>query len=429
MARTWAQIKALSAQKLQDTGMAVYLTAELDQYLTEALMELSHVLPRYVKYTLTTGTSTRDITLTTEQMRNAVCYGLQHDPHVEYPISQSPITKVNFTRTGSTISLLYNNYPTASASAYLWIGKKHILPAVVLTDLAGDVQTTAALGASSVAVHALGTESYVPQDTTFTVAGDATVYTVTQDCTIATNAATLVFTPVLAAEATQDAVVTLVNPVSTLEFAHEELVASLVAGLAMKYKAAAAYNTVNTAVTDITSLSTAIGLVAARVAQAVTDLASGRTEAAKIDELVAAANAEILLINSQVDLAVTDLSTARALLGSIDNANQLAHGVGLANGQVNAAQGFLASANGLLAQARGTEGNAATLFSEASHELSAASARIAEANAWGSKASREAQISNAGRTLQAAGEGLIAETQRKIRRLAPARTYTQYAES
>jgi hypothetical protein len=429
--RTWPQIKALSAQKLQDTGMAIYLTAELDQYLTEALMELSHVLPRYVKYTLTTVTTTKDITLTAEQYRNMMCVGLLQDPYIEYPVDLNPKSKHNFTRIGTLLSIIMADYPSGD-SAYLYIGKKHILPAVTLTDLAGDVQTTAAAGASSVLVHGLGTEAYVPEDTTFTIAGDSTVYTVTQNCTIAANAATLVFSPVLAAEATADAVVTLVNPVSTLEYAHEELVACLVAGLAMRYKPTAMYNTLNTAITDLTPLATAIGDIADQLAAAVSDIGTGRTEAAKVSALIDSAATEVAKITTALGdvtaSAKADLASARAIIGTIDNSGAVSHYLQASNGQVNLAQGFLTSAVGYLREASQRDSGAGTYIGLAARQLNSASVKVQEAQAYGSKIAHEVQIAGAGRTLQATGENLIADTQRKMRRMVQPRTYTLYPE-
>lgn len=79
-------------------------------------------------------------------------------------------------------------------------------------DVAGTIAVVGsnAAGASSLAVDgftaATGT---VKQGTRFTIAGNATVYTVTADTAIASNAATLPVTPALAATASNDVVVTM----------------------------------------------------------------------------------------------------------------------------------------------------------------------------------------------------------------------------
>jgi hypothetical protein len=85
-----------------------------------------------------------------------------------------------------------------------------------LTDpAAGNITTLAvngltAQGESSIDLDATRLEGTLPAGITFTIAGDGTTYTVASDVTAASNALSSVsFTPVLAAEAADDAVVTL----------------------------------------------------------------------------------------------------------------------------------------------------------------------------------------------------------------------------
>ena len=77
------------------------------------------------------------------------------------------------------------------------------------------VDSTTALGASSIDLSGTGLEGTLVASTTFTVAGDATTYTVTSDVTASNATLTSVaFSPALTQEATEDAVVTISESVS-----------------------------------------------------------------------------------------------------------------------------------------------------------------------------------------------------------------------
>ena len=72
------------------------------------------------------------------------------------------------------------------------------------------VNGTVAAGGSSITFDSPGLEGTLVASSTFTIAGNATVYTVTTDVEAASGALTSVaFSPVLAAEATDDLVATL----------------------------------------------------------------------------------------------------------------------------------------------------------------------------------------------------------------------------
>jgi hypothetical protein len=71
------------------------------------------------------------------------------------------------------------------------------------------VNGTVAAGGAAITLDSPGLEGTLVASSTFTIAGDATVYTVTADVEAASGALTSVaFSPVLDAEATDDAVVT-----------------------------------------------------------------------------------------------------------------------------------------------------------------------------------------------------------------------------
>lgn len=77
-------------------------------------------------------------------------------------------------------------------------------------DIAGTVivSATTATGTSLPVAALSAATGKIYEGTRFVIAGDATVYTVTADATIASNAATLSITPTLAASAAQNAVLT-----------------------------------------------------------------------------------------------------------------------------------------------------------------------------------------------------------------------------
>ena len=77
------------------------------------------------------------------------------------------------------------------------------------------VNGTTALGATSIDLDSAGLEGTLVSATTFTIAGDATVYTVSADVEAATGELTGVsFTPALVQEAADDAAVTLASGAS-----------------------------------------------------------------------------------------------------------------------------------------------------------------------------------------------------------------------
>lgn len=74
------------------------------------------------------------------------------------------------------------------------------------------VNGTTALGAAVIDLDATAVQGKLVAGITFTIAGDATTYTVAADSTAASNAlASVTFTPVLAAEAADDAAVTVTS--------------------------------------------------------------------------------------------------------------------------------------------------------------------------------------------------------------------------
>lgn len=232
MPRTHAEMVTLILTRLMDAGIdpggtanQVFATAEVDAYIKSGLAELSGYKPYQVKNTsLLTTVNSRDITLTSEVKHN-----LFWIDYIEYKVAQDPPAYRNWKQYGDIVTLKIDCAPTAAESVYLYLSKKHRLQKEVGTvDLAAAVKTTAAAGVSSIILKSLGTGT-INEDTQLTIAGDATVYHVTGTATIATNEATVSITPVLAAQAAADAVVTLALSTSTLDITLEDLLADLAA--------------------------------------------------------------------------------------------------------------------------------------------------------------------------------------------------------
>jgi len=243
--KTYAEILALISVILQDSttsgqdaSNALFPTAELDLVIPDALTEYSRYSARQVKHTLTAAAS-KDLTITDEVKRDLLWIEA-----LEYEVDEDPKQFRNFSRFGDVLAIDISGTPTAGDSVYLYLGKRHVLQkAIGTTDTAGAIKTEAAAGASSLALKSLGTGT-INENTALTIAGDSTTYTVTSTATIAANEATVSITPVLAALAAVDAVVTLALATSTLDLDGERLLADYAAGLAAVNKSRSYINAV-----------------------------------------------------------------------------------------------------------------------------------------------------------------------------------------
>jgi hypothetical protein len=222
MPRTYAEIRDLALQTLIDAGIdpggvanQVFAVAELDAFIPDAVTEVSRYRPREIKDTSLTATAaTWDVTLSSDVLRNLIrVVALEFDPQSGY---DPTFYRHNFTRFGSTIRLHLDSAPAGGEAIHLYLHKRHLLVNVGTTDLAGAVKTTTAAGLSTLPLKSLGTGT-INEDTTLTISGDSTVYSLTSNATIAAAEATVSITPVLAAQATLDAVVTLAAPTSTID--------------------------------------------------------------------------------------------------------------------------------------------------------------------------------------------------------------------
>ena len=263
---------------------------------------------------------------------------------------------------------------------YLYCDKVHRLNE--MTDLAGAVKTAVSNDARTMTVDGLQSAGTIKKGTKFTLSDTDGIYRVTADATIASNEATIYFTPGLATDAAEDEVVTFET--STLTSTLERLLAELVAARATLYwvgkgrdeltsavdaadSAASSLvdmtSKISQSVADLVSARTAAGLIAAavigansdfgeedaRLAQALNKIISGGIEVTKIPSLVAEADALINAMSAMNARAITDIDSARTendktvdLISSANTAiGKIDNTVKLAINSLMASQGYI----------------------------------------------------------------------------------------
>lgn len=335
---------------------------------------------------------------------------------VYYPAQGSRRTKRNFTLDQGVLTVLYDgNVPDSTLGTNInrrsrivdvdiWMKRQHKVSR--MTDQAGVVDLSAGYdrGATSIVIDALedddvitvGQEFYISPATTSQVtnAGLRGRYTCTESVTVASNEAIVKFWPPLENDVSDNWLVTFVR--STLTPEQERVVVDLTVGRLAITKAALYLQQISAAIASVSSGSTALGLVAAKVLLQVTDVASARTAADLMPAIILEANTEIDLMAAKILRQVSDIDDARtaadlmdelliemnaetdkmsAALGqaataltaggaSINRVNQggpnvpgqfaaeAAQYVSIAQGRAETAQAFLAQVNGSLSNAR-----------------------------------------------------------------------------
>jgi len=295
-----------------------------------------------------------------------------------------------------------------------------------LTDWTGAVHTSAAALATTMQVKSFTDAEIVEVGEQFNIAGHRTTYMVTTELTLATQASTgsaLIFYPVLEAAASADVVITFVK--STLRPQHERILRDLVAGEAVISKSSQPLQEIVNAIAVLGEAANSIEAMTERINQAVEDVSAGKTEADKAVALITtSANAEILLINPQIDQAVADLVTGRALINLVNKGGASVPGnfAGYANAEVNAGQGYLTAARGYIDQAQADEQLASNYMALASHELSSAVQYFNQGVGYLRKINTAISLAAASRTAQEWGERKIAHAERELQQLAHPRT-------
>jgi len=176
-----------------------------------------------------------------------------------------------------------------------------------------------------------------------------------------------------------------------------------------------------------TTAATAIALVAARVTQAVTDVGTGRTEAAKVAAIITSAAAELALINTEVDQAVADVDSGRAFINTL-NVGQSPESMyaQYANTGLNNAAGYLRAAQGLFTQAANDESVSRTYNSAGRTELNAAVTDLREAQANLSLAAGEMSAARAMKVYENLGNQKLAVYKRNLGKIKRSRVRVEH---
>ena len=382
MAKSYSDIINDAEMLVQDAGLdpstpganSVFATAELDAFVPFALTRLSQFRPWEIKTTKSTVADSRDITLTTGDKWRYL--GIEK---LEYEVDKDPRRFRNFTRFASVLSIKIDTAPSSAADIYFFWNKNHILlSATGASTTSGAIKTAAAVGAVSLDLDSLGTGT-IDEMSSFTIAGDTTVYYVLADATITTNEATVSIWPPLVVAVTGAEVVTLVVTDTIEEIPLEGYLARLLAATACISKATKSYSQVNAAITTIANAVTAIAAVAARITQGVADAASGRTAADLVAAAVILSNLEFDKMATEVDLAKTALASGNSLINTIPVGGGAAEYMGQAASDVGVSQGYLATGQSYLQEASANNSNATQYFNAAAAELRAASEKADEA--------------------------------------------------
>lgn len=481
MSLTYASFRDAIEALLGDSSNAIYTTAELDVVIAEGLKEYALYKPNIVPVEVTVEarygtasststshlvdatkvqflstdvgkviynstdktwavvtayTSTSDVTLSADIMASGESYYIFNEDctnacqlnienvtdyvgieSVEFPIGR----KRSFTLNGDILEIQLDYTPgdtslsNADKIALISFNKRHKLSQ--LTDFAGAVNNAGgyAAGSTSMAVNGLQASGTIEADQEFTVAGIRGTYTVTSAATISTNAATISFYPGLQSAVANSAVVNFKQ--SSLKPQDEQILENYIAGKAAVSKALSLYHEGQGAIAIVATAATAIGNMSARLTQAITDIAAGRTETAKISAILDEANTEADLMNAQVDLAVTALSSGNSLINTIPLGGGASEYMAQARTDVNNAIGFMQSAAAKFREAQGREEADGGYLRQTNGQLSIANSYLSQAIGYLREIGTKTQIAQSGRLLEQWGQnkmGLALSDMRKV---------------
>lgn len=408
MSRAYSAIRTDISSFLQDSSNAVFSTAELDTYIPNALIRLSHSIPWQYKVTKTTTADSYDITLSAGDK-----WRLTGIEKLEYLVDKNPRRFRGFTRFADVVSINVDSRPSSAVSVYFFMNKVHLLSVQIGTsDTAGAVKTQGAVGDVTLALKSLGTGT-IDETASFTIAGDTTTYYVTSQATIAANEATVSIWPSLAAVAAVDAVVTL-SLSSTLETQHEDFLVRLVAARAAISKSTLSYQQVNTAITTIANAATAIADIAAMITTGLASSTSGKAQAALGATAVILANAEYDKMVTAIELQKTAVASGLALANTIPVGGGLGDYLATANGDAGEAQARMLNGQAYLQEASADHSNAAQYYSAAAAELRAAGEKAQEANANLSLVATRLRVSDNGRNYENWGRVELAKVEQEL---------------
>ncbi|KKM90024.1 hypothetical protein LCGC14_1242710 [marine sediment metagenome] len=347
---------------------------------------------------------------------------------VEFRTNRSPRELRNFTVEGNILTVDFEFTPVDSKSAnldsrevevYVWINKRHqvsqMTDLALAVDLPGD---SYAAGTTTIHVDSTADET-MEEDTEFTVAGLRGVYKLTQATTFATNEGDITFWPPLESAIDDDDVVTVKG--STLDRSLERMVIELCAGRCAMSKASKYLQRIETAITSISNVTTALGLAAAKTLRQVTDLASARTALGLAPGLLIEANSEIDKMAAEVTQAIATLDTARALIntvtvGGIDVPRQYADQV---SRELDSSRGALETARGFLAQAASEGPLASSYVDLGTGELQGAASSVANAIGFLQKITSDLAIADRAPTVTRWGRDKVRDVLGQLQRGLP----------
>jgi hypothetical protein len=129
--------------KDEDAGTYRWTDSELDRHIDHAVRELSLVVPRQAKTTLTTTSGSREISISSLTDLVAI-------EAVEYPVDKYPPIYVPFSLWAQTLTLLVDGVPSGGEDVYIYYGKLHTLDATTST-IPSPLEDLVAIGAEAYA--------------------------------------------------------------------------------------------------------------------------------------------------------------------------------------------------------------------------------------------------------------------------------------
>ncbi len=127
----------------EDSDAYRWTDDELDRHLARAVRELSQVLPREQKDTLSTTADSRDLSVSSL----ADLVGVEA---VEYPVGNYPPTFVQWSLWMTTLTMLVDGAPSGTEDVYVYWGKLHTLDGSTST-LPTEAEEAVLVGASAYA--------------------------------------------------------------------------------------------------------------------------------------------------------------------------------------------------------------------------------------------------------------------------------------
>lgn len=305
-----------------------------------------------------------------------------------------------------------------NTEVYIWFKVKHKVSQ--LTDFAAAVNNAGgySAGDTSMAINGLQSSGKIEAHQEFTIAKTRGIYRVTAAATISSNAATISFYPGLESTVAHTTVVTLTQSTLTDPLV-ENLVVDYATALAAIREPMILYQQAEAALTTVAAAATATAAIAARITQAIADVASGRAEADLAVALLSTASTEFDLMNAQIDLGVTALAEGEPIINTVPVAGGAPEFMAQASSDFGAAQGFGITGQSFLAEARANLNNNSAYLADATGEVNAITAKVREVQVNLQEVASELQIASSGRVMESWGRAELERVKARMRRSVP----------